>query len=116
MAGSTQKRFMALYLIPASVMDAWLATDPAERKAAETKMMGEWESWIAAHSTSILSTEAAGKTKSISSSGISDTRNDIVLYSIIVADSQEAAVEMFENHPHLQIPQSTIEIMAIRPM
>jgi hypothetical protein len=79
-------------------------------------MMHEWQAWITAHSASILSTEAAGKTKSVSSRGVADTRNDIVMYSIIKADSQEAAAKMFEGHPHLQIPQSSIQIMAVRPM
>lgn len=116
MTDSNQNRFMALYLIPTSVIDDWMATDPSDRKAAETKMMHEWEVWVAAHSASILSTEAAGKTKSVSSSGLADTRNDIVMYSIVVAESQEAAAKMFEGHPHLQIPQSSIQIMAVRPM
>jgi hypothetical protein len=97
-------------------MDDWMATDPTERKAAETKMMLEWQAWVAAHSASILSTEAAGKTKRVSSIGVSDTRNDIVMYSIILAESQESAAKMFEDHPHLQIPQSSIQVMALRHM
>jgi len=30
--------------------------------------------------------------------------------------SHEAAAKSFEHHPHLQIPQSSIEVMEIRPM
>jgi hypothetical protein len=29
---------------------------------------------------------------------------------------QEAAAKSFESHPHLQIPQSSIEVMEIRPI
>ena len=36
--------------------------------------------------------------------------------SIIEAESHEAAAKSFEDHPHLQIPQSSIEVMEIRPM
>ena len=64
----------------------------------------------------ILSTNVGGKTKRITSSGVSDTKNDIVLYSIIEAESHEAAAKSFEDHPHLQIPESSIEVMEIRPM
>jgi hypothetical protein len=64
----------------------------------------------------IISTDAGGKTKRVTSSGISDTKNDIILYSIVEADSHEEAAKAFENHPHLQIPQSSIEVMEIRPM
>ena len=59
---------------------------------------------------------AGGKTKRVTSGGVSDTKNDIVLYSIIEAESHEAAAKLFEDHPHLQIPQSSIEVMEIRPM
>jgi hypothetical protein len=39
-----------------------------------------------------------------------------MLYSIVEADSHEAAAKAFEKHPHLQIPESSIEVMAINPM
>jgi hypothetical protein len=111
-----QKKFLVMYLIPASVMQEWLKTEASERKAAEEKMKGEWDQWMSAHSAMILSTDAGGKTKRVTSGGISDTKNDIVLYSIIEAESHEAAAKLFEDHPHLQIPQSSIEVMEIRPM
>jgi hypothetical protein len=38
------------------------------------------------------------------------------LYSFVEAESHDAAARIFENHPHLQIPQSSIEIMHVRPM
>jgi hypothetical protein len=64
----------------------------------------------------ITQSEAAGMTKRVSSDGVSDVKNDIMLYSVVEAESHEAAAKAFENHPHLQIPQSSIEIMAVRPM
>jgi hypothetical protein len=103
-------------LIPVSVMEEWSKTEPTERKAAEEKLKGEWDHWMSAHSAMILSTDAGGKTKRVTSSGVSDTKNDIILYSIVEAESHEAAAKSFENHPHLQIPQSSIEVMEIRPM
>ena len=54
--------------------------------------------------------------KRVTASGVSDTKNDIILYSFVEAESHEAAAKAFENHPHLQIPQSSIEIMYVRPM
>lgn len=39
-----------------------------------------------------------------------------MLYSIVEAESHEAAAQAFENHPHLQIPQASIEIMEISPI
>jgi hypothetical protein len=61
-------------------------------------------------------TGVGGKTKRVSSNGTSDAKKDIILYAFVEAESHEAAAKAFENHPHLQIPQSTIEVMEVRPM
>ena len=110
------KKFLALYLVPASVMADWKKTDPDVRKAAEQKMQPEWGKWMGDHSNMITLTEAGGKTKRITTSGVSDTKNDIILYSFVEAELHEAAAKCFENHPHLQIPQSSIEVMEVRSM
>ena len=57
-----------------------------------------------------------GKTKCVTAQGTSDTKNDIMLYAIVEAESHEAAAKTFEGHPHLQIPQSSIEVMEINPL
>jgi hypothetical protein len=105
-----------LYLAPASVLEDWSKTDPDKRKAAEEKMRGDWMKWTSDHAKMILDTAVGGKTKRVSSTGTADSRNDIMLYSFIEAESHEAAAKSFESHPHLQIPQSSIEIMEVRPM
>ncbi len=116
MTEPTKQKFLVLYLIPASVMADWAKTDPTTRQAEEAKMKAEWEKWMSEHAKMIISTEAGGKTKRVSSSGVSDTKNDIMLCSFVEAESHEAAAKAFENHPHLQIPQSSIEVMYVRPM
>jgi hypothetical protein len=116
MTGSNMQKFVALYLIPASVMADWAKTDPEIRKTEEQKMQAAWGKWMADHAKMILSTEAGGKTKRVTASGVSDTKNDIILYSFVEAESHEAAAKAFENHPHLKIPQSSIEVMYVRPM
>jgi hypothetical protein len=113
---ANQKQFLVLYLAPASVMQAWAATDPEERKVAEEKMRGEWGRWMAAHAAMVLKTDAGGKTKRVTQTGVSDARNEIILCSVVAAESHEAAAQAFVNHPHLQIPQSSIEIMELRPV
>jgi hypothetical protein len=39
-----------------------------------------------------------------------------MLYSIVEAESHEAAAKIFENHPHLGIPQASIEVMEANPL
>jgi hypothetical protein len=110
------KKFLVLYLVPTSVMEDWKKTDPETRKVSEQKMMSEWGVWVGNHAKMIVSTDVGGKTKLVTQSGVSDARNDIVLLSVVEAASHEEAAKSFENHPHLQIPQSSIQVMEIRPM
>jgi hypothetical protein len=116
MAEATKQKFLVLYLIPASVMADWAKTDPATRQPEEQKMQAAWGKWMGEHANMIISTEAGGKTKRVTASGVSDTKNDIILCSFVEAESHDAAAKAFENHPHLQIPQSSIEVMSVRPM
>ena len=116
MTDGSKQKFMVLYMIPAAVMADWAKTDAATRQAAERKMQEEWGQWMGAHAGMILSSEAGGKTKRVMADGVADFKNDIILCSFIEAASHEAAAKAFENHPHLQIPQASIEVMAVRPM
>lgn len=116
MTGATKQKFLVLYLIPSSVMADWAKTDPAIRQVEEQKMQVAWGKWMEDHAKMIISSEAGGKTKRVTQSGIADIKNDIILCSFVEAESHEAAAKAFEDHPHLQIPQSSIEVMSVRPM
>lgn len=111
------KKFLVLYLAPAHVLEAWKKTPEETRKPAEEKMQREWKQWMGDHAKMFADFGAGvGKTKRINTSGSADSRNDIMLYSIVEAESHEAAAKSFEGHPHLQIPESSIEVMAINPL
>jgi hypothetical protein len=114
MTTSTLKKFLVLYRVPADVMESWAKTDPATKKAAEQKMQSDWQRWMGDHAKMIALTEAAGKTKTVTSAGIGDIKNDIMLYSIVEAENQDIAAKAFASHPHLTIPKSSIEVMEVR--
>jgi hypothetical protein len=110
------KKFLVLYLTPPHVLASWAKTDPATKQAAEQKMQGDWQRWMGDHAKMITLTEAAGKTKAVTSTGIGDTKNDIMLYSIVEAENHDSVAKAFANHPHLTIPESSIEVMEVRAM
>ena len=110
------KRFLVLYLAPAKVLEEWQRTDPEERRVAEEKMRNDWNRWMSDHAAMITDTGAGGKTKRVTASGISDAMNDIMLYSFVEAESHDKAAKAFESHPHLGIPQSSVEVMEVRRM
>ena len=80
------KKFLVLYLVPPSVIEDWSKTAPDVRGPAQEKMRGEWNAWMASHAKMITDTAAGGKTKLVSTSGVSDTKNDIMLYSFVEAE------------------------------
>lgn len=116
MTVSTLKKFLVLYLAPADVLASWAKTDPEVKKGAEEKMQGEWQRWMSDHAKMVTITAAAGKTKEITSGGIADSRNDIMLYSVVEAESYDIAAKAFAHHPHLQIPRSSIQVMEARAL
>ena len=98
-------------------MEDWKKTEPEKRKAAEQAMQRDWKTWMGDHARMFVDTGAgAGKTKRVTAQGVLDARNDIMLYAIVEAESHEAAAKAFEGHPHLQIPQSTIEIVELHAL
>jgi hypothetical protein len=40
------KKFLVLYLAPASVLEDWSKSDPDSRRVAEEKMRGDWNKWM----------------------------------------------------------------------
>ena len=111
------KNFLVLYLAPVSVLDEWKKKPAEERKGEEEKMMAEWRKWMSDHAKDFADLGAGvGKTKRINAQGSSDARNDVMLYGVVQAESHDAAAQLFVGHPHLQIPESSIEVMEINPL
>jgi hypothetical protein len=115
MTESARRKFLVLYL-PTAVIEEWRKTDPASREQAEQATRADWMQWMNDHSEMVRSTEAGGVTKRVTAGGVADARNDVMLVSVVESDSHDAAAKAFENHPHLRIPQSSIEVMALGPM
>jgi len=111
------KKFLVLYMVPPSVMDEWQRKPADERKAAENKMSGEIQVWTGGRSKLFADRGAGlGKAKRVTSSGVTDARNELAMYAIVQGDSQEAVAQAYLSHPHLQIPQSSIEVMELFPL
>jgi hypothetical protein len=108
-------KFFAVYRLPVATMDEWKkTTNPEEMKAQMDKMMADMTAWTAKNEKSLVERGSPlGKSKSVTSAGITDTRNDLNYYCVVEADSLEAAAQMFADNPHLQIPTSSIDVIEI---
>lgn len=107
------QKYLVLYKTPVAVLKEWMETNAETREVEQKKLEDEWNEWMKAHSSELSETAGAGKTKVVTTEGVSDIKNDVMLYSFVEAESHEAAAELFVGHPHLKIPQSTIEVMTI---
>ena len=96
----------------------WDALPEAQRRAKEQEGMTAWKNWAAKHGAAVVTMGGpVGKTKKVSTDGITDISNQLAAFTVVRADSHEAAAEMFRNHPHFAIfPGDAVEIMPILPI
>ena len=108
------KKFLVLYRMDMAEMQKMMASTSAEERK---KSMGEWEAWMKKNMASFADHGGpVGKTKQASASGATDIKNDIGGYSIVQAESHEAAAALFADNPHLTMPKATVEVMEIMPV
>ena len=114
------KRFMAIYIgsATAAQKEDLFKGDPKQLAEMQARGMAAWGDWATRNATKIVDHGAPlGRTKRVSSSGISDTTNLLVAYAIVQADSHEEAARLFDGHPHFAVfPGEAVEIMEILPM
>ena len=81
------------------------------------KHMAKFEAWVGGLGDAVVNPgHPLGKSKTVSSSGVSDdgTLNPLVGFSIVKADSMDAALEMAKECPHLEI--GTVEVVEMMEM
>jgi len=97
---------------------AWNALSEAERKAREQQGIAAWKAWVTKHQASLVEMGGPlGKTKRVGPNGSADVSNELGAFTVVRADSHEAAAKMFEGHPHFAIfPGEAVEIMPVLPI
>ena len=112
------KKFLAVYLGVPSGREKWMQIPEAKRKEREQTGVKAWMDWGVANKASIVDQGSPlGKTKRASQQGISNVTNLMTGYTIVQAESHEAAAKLFENHPHFTIfPGDSVEIMECLPL
>jgi hypothetical protein len=112
------KRFLAVYTGSAGALSRWNALTEEERGQKQDAGMAGWHAWASKNSAAIV--EAGGplsRTKLVGPQGISDIRNNLSAFTIVQAESQEAAARLFLNHPHFTFfPGEGVEIMECLPI
>jgi hypothetical protein len=97
---------------------AWNGLPESVRQAKQKEGIDAWKAWTEKHHGAIVAIGGPlGKTKRVSPTGIEDVSNNIGAFTVVRADSHEAAAKLFENHPHFAIfPGDAVEIMPVVPI
>jgi len=109
------KKFLALYMGKAEDIGK---DRPMPDGATMAAGMAAWGKWQTDHQAVLVDGGGPlGRTKSTSKSGVADMRNAVGGYTIVEAESHEAAAKLFESHPHFMIfPGDRVETMEILPI
>jgi hypothetical protein len=112
---STNNTYLAIFLgsKTGAQRAAWDALSESARAARQQQGMAAWGAWTAKHQAAILEIGGPlGKTKRVTKHGIEDVSNGMGAFTLVRAESHEAAAKMFENHPHFTIfPGDCVEVM-----
>ena len=109
------KKYLAVFTGSPGAMARWEALPEAERQRRQSTGVAAWKKWALDNGASIVDMGGPlGRTKLVSTSGISDIRNNLSAFTVVQADSQDAAAQLFLNHPHFTIfPGEGVEIMEV---
>ena len=112
------KKFLAIYLGSAEALANYRALEESTRKENDAAGMEAWMKWANDNKDSIVDMGSPlGKTMRIDKSGVSDTKNELGAWTVVQAESHEAAAKLFENHPHFTVfPGESIEVMECLPI
>jgi len=83
-----------------------------ESPEAGAELMAKWNAWLGGLGDAVVDPGTPlGKSKTVSSSGVSDDggSNPLSGFSIVKADSMDAALEMAKESPFLEL-EGTIEV------
>jgi hypothetical protein len=117
---STNNTHLAVFLgsKTSPKMTAWNVLPETERRAKEREGIAAWKAWVEKHQGAIVDMGGPlGKTKKVTQRGIEDVSNEMGAYTVVRAESHEAAAKLFENHPHFIIfPGESVEVMPVLPI
>ena len=96
----------------------WDALPEDRSRAREAEGIAAWKAWVGRNEGAIVALGGPlGKTKRVSEDGSADVSNALAAYTVVRADSHEAAARLFEGHPHFTIfPGEAVEIMPVLPI
>jgi len=106
-------RFMVLYRSQFSAEEQMANADPAQAQAG----MEAWMTWAKEAGDAVVDLGMPlGKGRHLDGSQVAQSDSDAAGYSILQADSIDDVVKLLERHPHLMVPENSLDVVPILPM
>jgi hypothetical protein len=97
-------KFLVLYRAPISAREQMANATPEQARAG----MEAWMAWVGEAGKAVVDLGAPlGEGTTV---GAGNADGDITGFSILDADSQDAAVDLLKGHPHFHTPGGAIEV------
>ena len=105
--------FLVLYNSPISAADLMEHSTPEEMKAG----MDAWMAWSGKVGDALVDFGLPlGSSKRVEGGSTSPGSSQATGYSIVQAESLDAATKLLEDHPHRHQPDSSIDVFETLPM
>jgi hypothetical protein len=106
-------RFMVLYRSPFSAEEQMANADQAQAQAG----MDAWMAWAKEAGEAVVDLGMPlGRGRHIDSSQAAASDADVAGYSILEGDSLDDVVRLLQQHPHLMVPENSVDVLPILAM
>ena len=107
------QKFVAIYSVPRAEINKFLKMPKDKMQKAVREDMKLWNAWFKKNKKHMVNRgEIFGKTKLVTSRGVSDIKNELTGYTIVKAKSHVDAAKIFKSNPQVRWRGGKIEIMA----
>jgi hypothetical protein len=107
------EKFMVLYRSPFSAEEQMAGADPDQMKAG----MDAWMAWAAEAGDAVVDLGTPlGRGRHLVGSDVTARDTDLAGYSILQADALDDVVKLLERHPHLTVPENSIDVVPMLAM
>jgi hypothetical protein len=101
-------KFMVLYRSSVSAQEQMASASPEQAQAG----MEMWMRWAENVGPAMVDMGSPlGPSRSVPSGADAGTGSTIAGFSVLEADSADEVVKLLDDHPHLQAPGATIEVL-----
>jgi hypothetical protein len=106
-------KFLVLYNSPMSASEVMANSSPEEQQAG----MDAWMQWAQKAGDAVVDLGSPLEARThLESGSTGDSSNQASGYSILQADSADAATQLLAEHPHVHVPGNTIDLFELLSM